>query len=89
MVDAGASAALLEQGRSLLAVGVTLIDGDFGRGDTVSVHDPDGHEIARGLAAWSAEQLTDYLSGQLDDQAVALLPKAVHSSRQFIKRNRR
>ena len=68
---------LLEQGRSLLAVGIRQASGDFGRGDTVTVHDPDGHEIARGLAAWSAEQLAAYLSEELDGGAAALLPKAV------------
>lgn len=48
-IDAGAVRALHE-GRSLLPVGVTQIGGEFDRGDTVSIIDPDGREIARGLA---------------------------------------
>ena len=47
-VDAGAAGALLS-GKSLLAVGVKRVTGDFARGDTVAIVDPDGREIARGL----------------------------------------
>jgi glutamate 5-kinase len=48
-LDAGAVRAL-HSGRSLLPVGVTAIAGSFASGDTVAILDPDGHEIARGLA---------------------------------------
>ena len=53
VVDAGAVTAL-QTGRSLLAAGVTLVEGRFARGDTVLVEGPDGREIARGLAAYDA-----------------------------------
>ena len=53
-IDAGAARAL-RQGRSLLAVGVTRISGEFERGDTLAIVDPDGHEIARGLAGLDSE----------------------------------
>lgn len=52
-VDAGAVAAL-RRGKSLLPAGVVAVDGGFERGDTVSVVDGSGVEIARGLAAYSA-----------------------------------
>lgn len=52
-IDAGALTALLS-GKSLLAAGVTRTEGDFSRGDTVSVRGPDGHEAARGLVAYDA-----------------------------------
>jgi len=42
-------------GRSLLPAGVTAIEGEFGRGDAVSVHDAEGHEIARGLSAYASD----------------------------------
>jgi glutamate 5-kinase len=48
-VDAGAAGAL-QNGRSLLPIGVTRIGGEFERGDTISILNPDGREIARGLA---------------------------------------
>jgi glutamate 5-kinase len=54
-VDAGAERALAT-GRSLLPAGVTHIDGDFERGDAVSVCAADGRELARGLIAYDAAQ---------------------------------
>lgn len=58
-IDAGAGKAL-EQGRSLLPIGISSIEGQFERGDCVAVYGPDGVEIARGLvehAADTAEQI--------------------------------
>ena len=52
-VDAGAAAAL-GRGKSLLPAGVVAVIGKFERGDAVSILDPDGREIARGIAAYSA-----------------------------------
>ena len=54
-VDAGAARAL-RGGKSLLPAGVTRVEGRFDRGDAVVVRDPDGSEIARGLAAYSGEE---------------------------------
>ena len=53
-VDAGAVRALMA-GRSLLPVGITAIAGSFERGDAVSICDPAGREIARGLAGFDSE----------------------------------
>lgn len=52
-LDAGAVSAL-RQGRSLLPAGVTGVSGDFERGDAVSLHNPSGREVGRGLCAYSA-----------------------------------
>jgi glutamate 5-kinase len=46
--------ALRSQGRSLLPVGVTDVRGEFERGEVVSVRNPDGQEIARGLINYNA-----------------------------------
>jgi glutamate 5-kinase len=54
-VDDGAERAL-KSGRSLLPAGVTAVDGRFDRGDAVSVLAADGHEIARGLVAYPADE---------------------------------
>jgi glutamate 5-kinase len=51
-IDAGALQAL-RTGKSLLPAGVTAVSGRFSRGDTVSVLDRDGNEIARGMIAFS------------------------------------
>lgn len=53
VVDAGAVRALLS-GKSLLPAGVTVVDGNFSRGDTVAIVSPAGREIARGLVAYDA-----------------------------------
>jgi glutamate 5-kinase len=51
-IDAGALRAL-RGGKSLLPAGVTAVSGRFERGDTVSVLDRDGTEIARGMIAYN------------------------------------
>jgi glutamate 5-kinase len=51
-IDAGALRAL-RSGKSLLPAGVTAVSGRFERGDTVSVLDPEGAEIARGMIAYN------------------------------------
>jgi glutamate 5-kinase len=56
-VDQGACKALIELGRSLLAVGVVNSTGQFRKGDVVSIVAPDGSEVARGL--------TNYESGEV------------------------
>jgi glutamate 5-kinase len=53
IIDAGAAKALRD-GRSLLPAGVRQIDGRFERGDAVLIHDQQGVEIGRGLAAYGA-----------------------------------
>lgn len=55
-LDAGASKALSDSGVSLLAVGVTSVNGNFNRGDIVSCLSPAGDEVARGLVNYSADE---------------------------------
>lgn len=55
-LDEGACKVLRGQGKSLLAVGVTAVDGVFERGELVSCVGPDGTEVARGLANYSSEE---------------------------------
>ena len=57
VVDAGAVTVLRTQGRSLLAVGVTEVRGDFRRGDVVACLDADGAEVARGLVNYGADEV--------------------------------
>jgi glutamate 5-kinase len=54
VVDAGARRAVQHQGRSLLSIGVTQVVGSFGKGDVVSLQDPDGTEFGRGLTNYSS-----------------------------------
>jgi glutamate 5-kinase len=54
-VDEGAERAL-HSGKSLLPAGVRNISGEFSRGDTVAILSLAGHEIARGLAGYDAQE---------------------------------
>jgi len=56
ILDAGAVRVLRESGRSLLAVGVKDVQGQFSRGEVVSCMDEAGREIARGLVNYSAPE---------------------------------
>ncbi len=54
-VDPGARDAILDRGASLLPVGIVRVDGEFERGDVVSVVcDVSGSIIARGVAEYAA-----------------------------------
>ncbi len=56
-VDEGAARAMVSDGRSLLAIGIKDVNGDFGKGDIVSVVNQQSIEIARGLINYSASQI--------------------------------
>lgn len=69
-VDDGAVRAL-RTGNSLLPVGVVSIVGDFSRGDVVRITGPDGVELGRGLAEYSAteaELIAGCQSEQIEDK---------------------
>jgi glutamate 5-kinase len=55
-IDAGAAAKLRDEGKSLLPVGMTGVQGEFARGDVIAVRDSQGLEIARGLANYSSAE---------------------------------
>ena len=73
-VDAGARKAVVEQGKSLLPVGVRGVEGAFGKGDVVAVHDTEGHEIARGLTNYSSTD-TERIRGMSTEQIVTEIGK--------------
>jgi glutamate 5-kinase len=55
-VDEGAVLKLRSEGKSLLPIGMTAVDGDFSRGEVIAVRDSKGQEIARGLANYAAAE---------------------------------
>ncbi|WP_294287774.1 glutamate 5-kinase [uncultured Sphingomonas sp.] len=69
-IDAGAAKALAD-GASLLAAGTTAIDGDFARGDLVTIIGPDG-AIARGLSEYDADDARRLIGRKRDDHAAIL-----------------
>jgi glutamate 5-kinase len=77
ILDEGAAKAL-RSGRSLLAVGVKSVEGDFERGAAIACRTLDGMEIARGLVNYSSSEARriaghgtpeiEALLGYLDDE---------------------
>ncbi len=68
-LDDGAVKALRQGGRSLLAVGIKRVSGDFSRGEVVACRDQRGRELARGLVNYSADEI-DRVKG-LPSRAIA------------------
>ena len=62
-LDEGAARVLRDSGRSLLAVGVRGVSGEFRRGEVVACVDQQGREIARGLINYGSEE-TRRIMGQ-------------------------
>lgn len=55
-IDGGAVAKVRDEGKSLLPIGMTGVDGEFARGDVIAVRDAQGTEVARGLANYSSAE---------------------------------
>ncbi len=55
-IDEGAVAKLVSEGKSLLPIGMTAVEGEFSRGDVIAVRGPDGQEVARGLANYASAE---------------------------------
>lgn len=72
VLDAGAIKVLQQQGRSLLAVGVTQVKGQFTRGELVSCMDANGQEIARGLVNYNSDEATR-IQGQSTERIAEIL----------------
>jgi glutamate 5-kinase len=57
VVDKGAAYALTRRGSSLLPAGIVTVQGNFDRGDTVSIIKENSGEIARGIIRYTSEDL--------------------------------
>lgn len=56
-IDDGAALAVIHQGSSLLAIGITKVSGAFKRGSVVSLRDSQGNELARGLCNYRSSEV--------------------------------
>jgi glutamate 5-kinase len=72
VVDDGAVSAVRDSGRSLLAVGIRDVLGEFESGSLVGLQSPDGVEFARGLANYSADEIRRIRGRRTDQIASAL-----------------
>lgn len=61
VLDDGAVKVLIADGKSLLPIGVTAVEGGFERGDVVACVDAQGKELARGLVNYNASETAKIL----------------------------
>ena len=78
VIDAGCATAL-KRGFSLLATGITAVEGSFKRGDPVAVSDGEGLVLAQGLAEYDAAEVAR-LRGHRSEEHEALLGYAPRSA---------
>lgn len=71
MINAGAAAALLDRNRlsSLLPIGITQVEGEFGPGDVIAIRDADGRVIGCGRARYDCRQAEE-LKGRHGQKAL-------------------
>ena len=70
-IDAGAAKALKE-GKSLLAVGIREVVGEFERGETLAIKDASGRMLARGITNYSSAELA-LIKGRKSEEIEAVL----------------
>lgn len=66
VVDAGAAKAILNDGASLLPVGIKATSGTYDEGDVLSVVDEQGMELARGITRYSSDDMVRVRGLKLD-----------------------
>ncbi len=72
VLDDGARKAIAQRGRSLLAIGITAVQGDFSKGEVVSLVDSAGVEFARGLTNFGAHDARR-IAGKRTEQIAEIL----------------
>ncbi len=71
IIDEGAAKALLD-GKSLLPAGVREVEGDFARGDVVSVHSLEGEDLGCGICSYDVKDAKKVLGCRSDEIEVLL-----------------
>ncbi|WP_169566170.1 glutamate 5-kinase [Sneathiella limimaris] len=71
IIDSGAEKAL-QKGKSLLPAGVSAIQGEFERGDLVTLINSQGKELGHGLTAYSSKD-AELIIGQKSSEIVSIL----------------
>jgi glutamate 5-kinase len=71
-IDPGARRALVEQGKSLLAAGITRVEGRFEPGDAVKILDADGNPLAHGLVNYASTDI-ERIQGKKSGEIAAIL----------------
>ncbi|HOQ32109.1 MAG TPA: glutamate 5-kinase [Candidatus Hydrogenedens sp.] len=91
VIDEGAVQALLKRGCSLLPVGVKYAEGNFKRGDCVSIITPDGLELGRGIINLDKEELNKVAGKKSTEIRKTLLDwqyeEVIHRDNMFLFQN--
>jgi len=69
VLDSGARRAVEQQGKSLLAIGIVRVEGDFAKGEVVSLVDQQGEEFARGLTNYDMAAAMSIVGKRTDEIA--------------------
>ena len=77
-VDEGARRALVERGKSLLAVGVRSVSGEFVAGDAVEVAGPDGEVFAKGLVRLPSARLDTVIGRRSTEHEAGTPEELIH-----------
>ena len=77
-VDEGARRALVERGKSLLAVGVRSVSGEFVAGDAVEVAGPDGEVFAKGLVRLASARLDTVIGRRSTEHEAGTPEELIH-----------
>ncbi len=86
-LDEGAATAIRNQGKSLLAVGITACEGTFQTGELVTLVTPEGSELGRGLVNLSQAELTEVLMhNRQSDPGTTGSVEVVHRDHLFVKK---
>ncbi|QQQ77663.1 glutamate 5-kinase [Saccharothrix sp. 6-C] len=79
VLDDGAVAAVVGRRRSLLAAGITGVEGAFEAGDVVELVDPSGHVVARGVVGFDAAELPALIGRKTGDLPAEQRREVVHA----------
>ncbi len=78
-LDDGAVSAVVHRRRSLLAAGITGVEGDFEAGDVVELIDGRGVLVARGMVGFDAAELPELIGRSTRDLPPELRREVVHA----------
>ena len=82
VIDAGAGRKLVEEGKSLLPIGVVSVQGSFSRGEVIACLDESGRELARGITHYGsneAQRISRHPSQQIESILGYMLePELIH-----------
>lgn len=78
-LDDGAVAAVVKRRRSLLAAGITGVEGAFDGGDVVELADSSGRIVARGVVSFDADELPDLVGRSSHELPAEQRREVVHA----------